>query len=233
MSVYDLINDLGDIKTSLQRQFLDGVYQANSGQFLIDVDRVNVDDFLVTRPGGIKRVQGSVEGAVMPLPVNDASGIALQGLEYIDGVKEARTGVTRYSAGLDANTLNKTATGVQAIQSAANQRIEMIARTLASGFKDLFLIIHALTCKHSTKPIQIKLKGEWQAIDPRSWKKRTDFQISVGLGTGNPEQQIQKWQMLIGVMMQGAQLDLCGPREFYNAGASYSRPRATRTMTAS
>lgn len=221
MSVYDLIADLGIIKTTLLRQYLDGVYLANSQQYVVDVNRVNIDDFLVSRPGGIKRVEGEVMGAVMPLPSNDVGQVALGGLEYLDSVKEARTGVTRYSAGLDANTLNKTATGVQAIQSAANQRIELIARTLASGFRDLMLVIHTLVCKHSTKPIQVKLKGQWQAIDPRTWRKRTDFQITVGLGTGNPEQQMAKLQAIAQFMAQGAQMGLCGPEEFYNWGREF------------
>jgi hypothetical protein len=36
-------------------------------------------------------------------------------IEYMDSVKENRTGFTRYSQGLDADSLNKTATGVSLI----------------------------------------------------------------------------------------------------------------------
>jgi hypothetical protein len=218
-SVYDLIADISVIRTTLQRQLLDGIYLQNAGRVAVDVNRVNLDDLLVSRPGGIVRVDGAIGDSFMPVVTPDVSPGILGALEFMEGQKEGRTGVTRYSAGLDANSLNKTATGVQAIQAAANQRIELIARTLAGGFKDLFLIIHALACKHSTKPIQIKLKGKWVPVNPREWTRRTDFAISVGLGTGTPDQQLQKLLGLSTVFQQGMQMGLAGPQEAFNFGA--------------
>lgn len=219
-SVYDMIADLGMIKTALTRQVLDGVYLQQSGRVGVDVNRVtNLDDLLSARPGGVVRFDGNPAECMMPFTVPDTSSQVLGALEYVESQKEGRTGVTRYSAGLDANTLNKTATGVQAIQAAANQRIELIARTLASGFKDLFLIIHALASKYCTKELRARLGGEWQTVDPRSWKRRTDFRISVGLGTGTPEQQLQKLMALQPLFQAGMQMGLAGPMEAYNFGA--------------
>lgn len=215
-SVYDLIDDISVIKTTVMRQYLDGLYLQTSAQKAVDINRVNLDDLLVSRPGGVIRVEGDVASAIMPLPVTDVGQAALAGLEYLSSVNEQRTGVTRYSAGLDANTLNKTATGVQAIQSAANQRIELIARTLAGGFRDLFLIVHELALQHSTKPLQLKLNGNWTQINPREWKRRTDFQINVGLGTGTPEQQVQKLMMMQQPMAIAQASGLVGPMETFN-----------------
>ena len=60
-------------------------------------------------------------------------------LEYLDTVRESRTGVTRYNQGLDADSLNKTATGVNALMSQSQMRMELIARVFAeTGVKDLF-----------------------------------------------------------------------------------------------
>ncbi len=218
-SIFDLISDIADVKTAVQRQYLDGLYLQTSGRTAVDVNRVNLDDLLVSRPGGIVRVDGDPNAAMFPLVSSDLGQSALSGLEYLSSVNEQRTGVTRYSAGLDANTLNKTATGVQAIQSAANQRIELIARTLAGGFRDLFLVVHALALKHSTKPLQIKLSGSWTQINPREWKRRTDFTINVGLGTGTPESQLAKLQMLAPFQGQAAAQGLAGPMEMYNFSA--------------
>ena len=218
LSVYDLVNDVAIIKQTLKRQLLDNVYVNNHGESVLDADRCEVDDWLISRPGGIKRVHGPIGDAYAPVMRNDMTAGILTAIEFIDGEKEARTGVTKYSSGLDANSLNKTATGVQQITAAANQRIELIARTLATGFRDLFLIIHALICKHSTKPLQVKLDNEWVTIDPRSWAKRTDFTLSVGLGTGTPEQQIQKLMMMVPVFERGHALGLVGPDEVYEFG---------------
>jgi hypothetical protein len=230
-SVYDLIADLGIIKTALERQALDGVYLQQSGRVGIDINHVvNLDDLLIARPGGVVRFDTNPNECMAPFQTPDTSPAILGMLEFVESQKEGRTGVTRYSAGLDANTLNKTATGVQAIQAAANQRIELIARTLAGGFKDLFLIIHALASKYCTKGLQIKLKGEWKDVDPRQWKKRTDFAISVGLGTGTPEQQLQKLMGMSPTFAQGMQMGLAGPMEAYNFGtemwkaAGYKNP---------
>ncbi len=218
-SIYDLIADLGIIKTTLERQALDGIYLQNSGRTGVDVQKVvNLDDLLISRPGGIIRTEGPPSDALMPITSADTSASVLGMLEFVESQKEGRTGVTRYSAGLDANTLNKTATGVQAIQSAANQRLELIARTLAGGFKDLFLIVHALASKHSTKELQLKLNDKWITVDPRQWKKRTDFTISVGMGTGNPDQQLQKLMSLMPVLQAAQGMGLSGPLEAYNYG---------------
>jgi hypothetical protein len=50
-------------------------------------------------------------------------------MEYMAGVLENRTGMTRYNQGLDADSLNKTASGINMVMSAAQQRQELIART--------------------------------------------------------------------------------------------------------
>ena len=218
VSVYDLIDDIGVVKTMLMRQLIDGLFLQHSGRVAIDVSKVTLEDLLVSRPGQIVRVEGDPQAAIFPIVTPDAGQTILGALEYMATVNEQRTGVTTqgFSAGLDANTLNKTATGVQAMQSAANQRIELIARTLASGFKDLFLIVHALALKHSTKPLQIKLKGNWTPVNPREWTKRTDFSISVGLGTGTPEAQLGKLQALSQVMQIAMGMGLAGPEEMFN-----------------
>jgi len=218
-SIFDLIDDICNIKTMMERQLIDGTFLQTAGRMAVDVNTVNVDDLLVSRPGGIIRVEGDPGASMFPIVTPDVGPTVMGALEYMDGIKEGRTGVTRYSAGLDANTLNKTATGMQQIAASANQRIELIARTLAGGFRDLFLIIHTLASKHSTKPVQMKLKGNWQAIDPRSWAKRTDFKINVGLGTGTPEQQAQKLMMMQPIMQQAMGMGLAGPQEAYNFGA--------------
>jgi hypothetical protein len=95
----------------------------------------------------------------------------------------------------------------------------MIARTLAGGFRDLFVIMHGLVCKHATKPLQVKLRGQWTVVNPREWTRRTDFSISVGLGTGTPEQQLQKLMSLVPLLQQSQGLGLAGPQEVYEFSA--------------
>lgn len=219
ISFASLLEDLAELNTTVLRQYLDNLYLANSTQVVVDVNRANIDDFLISRPGGIKRVEGNPADVAMPMMVPDMGGAALQAMEFINALKENRTGLARVNQGsLDPNSLNRTATGASMMLNAGQQRLELIARCLAGGVRDLFLLVHAIAQKHSTRPMQIKLQNGWTMVDPREWTERTNFTLSVALGTGNPEAQMGKLTMIGQFMQQGMALGLVGPQEFYNWG---------------
>jgi hypothetical protein len=156
---------------------------------------VNIDDLLTVRPGGIVRMK--TFDAAKPLPVPFFGAPAFNMLEYVDTIRENRTGVTRYNQGLDANSLNKTATGINNIMNAAQQRIELIARIFAeTGVKDMMWQIFELVCKHEAKSRVVRLRNEWVPIDPRQWSTKWDMTVSVGLGTGSKDQLLQGAQLI-------------------------------------
>lgn len=216
MSEIDVTLDIQDVKTASTRSMLDGMYLSLNGRNAIDEDRVNLDDMLVSRPGGIVRVSGDPGSAIFPLTMPSTQNVALQSLEYFDQVREARTGITRYTSGLDPNSLNKTATGIMQLQAASMQRIELIARHFAEAVKELFRLTHALTLRHGRKAEMVRLTNKWVPIDPRAWKRRSDMTISVGLGTGNrQEQNMFLMQMLQLAMGPGMQMGLSDPSKLY------------------
>ena len=221
-SLSEQVEDIQKIKTGVLRAGMDSLYLALNGRYAIS-DQVNLDDMLVSRPGGVVRLLDGAkpaDGHITPLVPPDVSGSAFPMLEYFDSVRETRTGITRYNQGLDANTLNKTATGVSAIMSAAQQRIELVARTFAeTGLRDLMLLVHELTRKHNNKPQVIRMRGKWVPIDPRSWKTRYDMTISVGLGTGNREQQMANLTQIMMVQREAIQIGVCGPEQIYNSAS--------------
>ena len=140
MSYADLVKDIQLIKSTLLRGQLDAMYLANQPRFAINSDKVNLTDMLTSRPGGIVRVSGGPNGEIMNLQANAIPSSSFTLVEYLDSAKERRTGVTAYNQGLDANSLNKTATGVSQIMQATQQRIELVARTFANtGVKELFM----------------------------------------------------------------------------------------------
>lgn len=225
-SLAEQVADIQKQKTAVLRAGLDSLYLSLNGRFAIS-EQVNLDDMLVSRPGGIVRLQGGAlpgQGHIVPMVPPDVSGSAFGMLEYFDTVRETRTGITRYNQGLDANSLNKTATGVQAIMSAAQQRIELVARTFAEagGLRDLMLLVHELMRKHATKPMIIRLRNQWVPIDPRSWKTRYDMTISVGLGTGNREQQMANISQILLAQQQAIQIGVATPENIYNALAKFT-----------
>ncbi len=190
-SVYDIAGDIQDVKTALQRGVLDATYLSAAPRFAVDQARVNLDDMLVSRPGGLVRVDGDPGTSMMPLTTPQTAGAGLPVIEYMDAVRETRTGITRYTQGLDANSLNKTATGIMQIMGASQARLEMVARQFAEAVKELFLLIHALTLKHARQPQIVRMRNQYVSVDPRQWVKRADMSISVGLGNGNRQEQQQ------------------------------------------
>ena len=222
-SYADLTMDIQLIKSTLIRGQLDNMYLANNGRYAIS-DRVNLDDMLTSRPGGIVRVDGDPGTGIMPLshPPLPASSFGM--VEYMDSMKEKRTGITAYNQGLDSNSLNKTASGVAQIMSAAQQRIELVARTFAeTGVKELFKLVHYLVRTTLTKPDIIRLRNKWVEVDPREWKARKDLSISVGLGAGNKDQQLMHLTSILSMQKEAIQIGLTSPEKIYNALAKLTQ----------
>jgi hypothetical protein len=222
-SYADLTMDIQLIKSTLIRGQLDNMYLANNGRYAIS-DRVNLDDMLTSRPGGIVRVDGDPGTGIMPLshPPLPASSFGM--VEYMDSMKEKRTGITAYNQGLDANSLNKTATGVAQIMNASQQRIELVARTFAeTGVKELFKLVHYLVRTTLTKPDIIRLRNKWVEVDPREWKARKDLSISVGLGAGNKDQQLVHLTSILNMQKEAIQIGLTSPEKIFNALAKLTQ----------
>lgn len=226
LSVYDAVKDLEEIKTALLRAGLDNQYLANNGRYAIDVEAVNLDDMLDSRPGGIVRVKGGMPAnqAVFPLTHPTTGEGAVGMIEYIDRVRQQRTGVNEQSQGLDQNTLNRTFGGAQLLLTAAQQRIKFIARVFAeTGVKNLFQVVHQLTLTHSRRETIVKLRGQWVPVDPRQWKKRTDMQISVALGAGDKPQQMAFLGQTLDLQMKLVSVGLASPLKVYNTLSRMSR----------
>jgi len=218
MSVADLVMDLQLLKSTVFRQILDNMYLANNGRYMALDGMVNIDDLLVSRPGGIVRVK--TFDAVKPMQPPLLGAPAFNLLEYIDTIKENRTGVTRYNQGIDSDSLNKTATGINQIMSASQQRVELIARVFAeTGVKDLFYAILENVQKHQQKSKIVRLRNDWVAIDPREWTQKFDLTVSVGLGTGSKEAQLQAVQTVIQLQMTALQsgIPIIQPENFYHS----------------
>lgn len=187
-SLFDDTKDIQDIKTALQRGLLDNVYFSNAPRIGALESNVNLDDLLDVRPGGIVRMKRP--DAIVPIITPNMAGECINAIEYVDSIREQRTGITRYNQGLDSDSLNKTATGINIIANAGQQRQEMIARNFAeTGVKHLFRRLFQLSCQHEDKARTVRLRNKWVEVDPRDWKDRMDVAVSVGVGLGNKEQQ--------------------------------------------
>lgn len=208
LSLHDLVRDIQRIKSTITRAFLDNMYHINNNRMLVQEGLVNIDDLLTNRPGGIIRTSASPGTVAMPLQPQPLGAISIPALEYLDAVNERRTGVTAYNQGLDANSLNKTATGINIISNAAQERMLLIARIFAeTGVKGLFRQILKLLVRHQNKARTIKLRGRWVQMDPSKWNADMAVTVDVALGTSNQQQQLGMLSQILMIqkeaLMQG------------------------------
>ena len=189
-SIYDMTEDLQVIKTTLMRQYLDSVYSSSMPRVAAVEGQVNLDDLLSATPGGVIRVR-------QPGMLQSISGAPVGGeirplMDYVDSIKENRTGISAASQGLSPDALQSTtASAVAATVRGAQVKMESIARTFAeTGMKSLFKgILHLLT-KYDNKPRTIRLRNNFVPINPAEWDSEFDVVVQVGLGTTDDETKI-------------------------------------------
>ena len=220
-SLAELVMDLQLIKSTVLRQLLDNLYLSNNSRVVVVDGQVNLDDLLTNRPGGI--VRSAAPGMVSPLSVPQIGQQAFGMLEYLDAVREQRTGINRASMGLDADKLQSTtAIAVQAQMSASQGKIEMIARVFAeTGMRALFKGLLHLATKYENRPKIIRLRGKFVPMDPRNWKTEYDVSVNVGLGTGQVQERMQALMMVLSKQEQllqqlGLQNPVVSPNQYLN-----------------
>ena len=189
-SIYDMTEDLQVIKSTLMRQYLDSVYTSTLPRMVAVEGQVNLDDLLEGTAGGIIRARQP--GMVQAITGTPVGGEVRPLMDYLDNIKEQRTGMSKASQGLDANALQSTtASAISATVRGAQVKLESYARTMAeTGVKALFKGILHLVTKYDNKPRIVRLRNNFVPIDPREWTSEFDVVVQVGLGTADDEQKI-------------------------------------------
>lgn len=155
----------------------------------------------------------------MAMPVNQLSPQTFQFLEYLEGQKENRTGITRYNQGLDANSLNKTATGISAILGQSAQRLELVARMFAeTGISELFRFMVSLNQKFVDQETVVRLTNKQLRISPDDLNGNFDLVVNAGISISTKESTIMTLQTMLTALMQtqAAGIPIVTPQNIYN-----------------
>jgi len=170
-----------------------------NGRFAVLDGYVKIQDLIHNNvPGGI--VRQDRDKAVTPLETPHLPQESFQLLEFIEGAKENRTGVTRYNQGLDSGSLNKTATGLTTIYNASLQRIELIARIFAeTGFMDLVRALIDYNRRFFNREVQVRMFNEAQIVTPEDCNGYFDYDVSVGVGNIDDRQRASS--LVMGMQM--------------------------------
>ncbi len=198
LGLYDLVEDLQRIKTALTRQVLDNVYLTNNPRTEVIEGRVNLDDLLNPRPGGLVRVKEAGSMREVTVPFVAEAGLAV--MQAVDQVRDTRTGVTEANSAMTADSLSKSnvgSEGVQALMQSGAQRIRLIARVLAETLvKRIYKLVLKEVTQYQDRPAQIQINGRWLEVNPREWKNGFHLRVNVGVGTTEKRQQIANLTML-------------------------------------
>lgn len=223
MSMAEAVSDLQRLHTELLRQTLNNLYLTNNPRTKVLTDAswsplANIDDLLDSRPGGVIRQRdvNAVTEQVTPF----AAAASMPMLEYVKGMREERTGVSRTSQGMNPDSLNNTATGRQIDQSAAMQRIELIARIAAETLlKPIFQGILKLLTDGGMEKLAFRLRNEFVEYDPNEWRDSYDMTVNVGLGTGDTQQKAAQLMNIYQMQTAAMQFGLATPKHLYHTSA--------------
>lgn len=188
-SITDRIMEIQNQKTALWRNMMDNIYLQNNQRNIVVENQVNMDDLLVSRPGGIIRAKRL--NAIQPLATPQLSSESYGMMEYLDKVRGGRTGVDADGPASPQNIGDRVGSqGVDRLMNAKEELVGLIIRVIAeTGLKPLCSMIRDLSVRHVDSVTDFRFRGQWQQIRPSQWPDRTKCTVRVGTGTGDRQAQ--------------------------------------------
>jgi hypothetical protein len=209
ISVYDRQKTTQDGKTAGLRQWLDNLANCNNSRTAVN-DRVSLDDYTDSRPGGAVRIDGvgPVQEAIMPLATLDAGPAAITFLQYMDQVRADRGGTALQMASAESQLTAGAigSQGVDRIFSVQEAGAGMIARNLAESLlRSLFLLVHRVLREEYAEPLTLRLADQWVQVDPSQWRPRDRVNIKSGLSPGEKSRKVAALSQVLSYQWQTLQ----------------------------
>ena len=206
----DYLKPIQAAKSQIMRDTLDSLGHSIFPRMGVVEGQVNIDDVLNTDIGQPIRMRAP--GMVQPFAVPFVGKEAFPVLGYLDEAKENRTGVSKASAGLNAEALQSTTSAaVSATMSGAQGRVELICRHFAEGgLKTMFKTVNNLVIKHQEAQDVFRLNGKFIPVDPRYWDSDKDMVVNVAISKSSDEEKFQVLTQVAGKQEQI--LQLLGPQ---------------------
>lgn len=157
-------------------------------------------------------------GKLGEVKTSPPSQFILKAYEMLKAENEEKTGITRYNQGMDASSLNKTATGIDAIMSASAKPLRLIAKIIGNGairglIRD-FIEINIIW-PEDTKMV-IESTGE--PITPEQLMMISDIDIDIGVGTAEKNAMANQMDLFIQFATQaGIQMGIITPTQVAKA----------------
>ncbi len=195
-SIADTVDDLQRMKSTLLRSIFDNLYLQNNVRFEVVIGQVEMNDLIHNRPGGGIRVKRP--GMLREIVTQPMGPLPMALMEFLEDTRASRTGVTRYNAALGADALAGTATGVNAMMTAAASKVALLARMAVPGVRALFRNLLRIYHEDGFQAEAFEVNGKWTMADPTRWSTDWGVQVRVGKSIGAAAQQIAE----LGQIMQ-------------------------------
>jgi hypothetical protein len=191
ISKYDEIGDIQRYKSTLLRGTLNNMMQHNAPVTIVP-DTTGVDTKMLADadPGGV--IPAANTDGILPLNVEYVADKNIPILGLLDELAERRTGISKVTQGLDPAALSESTQFVGAsILNASQKKLKNIVRIFAeTGIKSLYLKTHELLRKYAKDSMILRDSGKYYEVDPREWRKRKSFDITVGTGRTDKEAKV-------------------------------------------
>jgi hypothetical protein len=219
--VIELMEPISQHISWLYNSHLENVRKALNDQFVVDPDRIEMDDMLNPAAGKLIRLRPNyygtgVDGAVMQLPVVDVTKGHIDTAEVLSGLLQ------RLSAANDAlqgqqEDKNKTATEVNMVTNLASGRLRTLAKMIsAQGLMPMARQMCANNANFLSQEQYMRLAGtleqEYQAIgraveggvmiSPDDVQGQFDFPIFDASSPLDPVRYAQAWMQISQMAMQ-------------------------------
>lgn len=198
LSVYDRLKEIQEQKTAIWRNILDNMYLKNNQRTIAVEGMVNLDDLLISRPGGIIRTKNL--NAVQPYQTPDLGSDVYRMVDYLDQVRAGRVGVSPEGSIADQSIGDAVGSeGVERLLSQKEELVGLMVRVFAeTGIKPLMQMIRRLLMKHIDATIDYEYHDEWVQVAPKNWFQRNRTTVRVGTGSGNRQQQASALTAVLG-----------------------------------
>ena len=181
--------------TAILRGFVENTYLTNYSPKLADPNVVDFSALQNMKPKQLIPTNGNPAGAVASLPPETISTGTVPLLQHMQTIKEQATGMSKAAQGLN-DTLyvsGNSEAKMSAVQSAAQKRIQHIARRFAeTGFKSLIAGIYETMHKNMKGKLPYNLQGVYGLINIDTLPSKMDVEIHLDIGENSNATMINK-----------------------------------------
>jgi len=212
LSMADFTRSSTLASTAILRGFVENTYLTNYSPKLADPNVVDFSALQNMKPKQIIPTNGNPTAAVSALPPETISTGTVPLLEHLQTIKEQATGMSKAAQGLN-DTLYVSGNSEQklsAVQSAAQKRIQHIARRFAeTGFKRLICGVYETMKKNMKGKQYYNQNGVYGSIDLAELPSKMDVEIMLDIGENSNNNMIMKFtkvgsEILPSLNQQGA-----------------------------